>query len=116
MGRNMPHPTYGNCHNFRLSGGASLTKKPSSQAHTKWNLHDVAIQRMNAQKGWNIPQGQCLFLGTNRRNGCEGGEYDGGGYYGDCKGSVADISRCGEGEADTLEECEWGGNWNWVKG
>jgi hypothetical protein len=114
--RNMPHPTYGNCHNFRLSGGASLSEKPSQRAHIHWNLYDVAIQRMNAEKGWSIQQDQCLFLGANRRNGCEGGIYDGGGWYGDCKGSVADISRCGEGQADTFQECESGGNWNWVSG
>merc|ERR1711953_755777 len=33
--------------------------------------------------------------------------------YGDCKGSVADISRCGEGEADTFQECEKRGFENW---
>jgi hypothetical protein len=114
--RNMPHPTYGNCHNFRLSGGASLSEKPAQRTHIHWNLYDVAIQRMNTEKGWSIQQDQCLFLGTNRRNGCEGGIYDGGGWYGDCKGSVADISRCGEGQADTFQECESGGNWNWVPG
>merc|ERR1712039_893672 len=57
-------------------------------------------------KGWNIQQGQCMFLGSNRRNGCEGGKYGGGGYYGDCKGPVADISRCGQGKADTFDQCE----------
>jgi hypothetical protein len=67
---------------------------------------------MNAEKGWSIQQDQCLFLGTNRRNGCEGGRYDGGGWYGDCKGTVADISRCGEGQADTFQECEKGGHWD----
>jgi len=111
--RNMPHPTYGNCHNFRLYGGVPVIEKPARREHIVWNLHDISIERMNAQKGWSIPQDQCLFLGTNRRNGCEGGRYDGGGYYGDCKGSVADISRCGEGEADTLEECEKRGFENW---
>jgi len=111
--RNMPHPSYGNCHNFRLSGGAPLKEKPARREHITWKLHDGSIERMNAQKGWSIPQGQCMFLGTNRRNGCEGGRYGGGGYYGDCKGPVADISRCGEGKADAFEECKRGGFENW---
>jgi len=111
--RNMPHPTYGNCHNFRLTGGAPLAEKPARREHIKFNLNDLSIDRMNERKGWNIQQGQCMFLGSNRRNGCEGGKYGGGGYYGDCKGPVADISRCGQGKADTFDQCERGGFDNW---
>merc|ERR1712176_1016971 len=52
--RNMAHPTYSNCHNFRLSGGDALVSKPSNNEHITWNLEDHSIDRMNARKGWNI--------------------------------------------------------------
>jgi hypothetical protein len=108
--RNMAHPTYGNCHNFRVSGGNSLVSKPSNSKHIKWNLEDLSIDRMNSRKGWNIPQGQCMFLGSNRhndcscRNGCSQS-----GRNPKCTGAVAAISRCGKGrDAESWDECGGG--------
>lgn len=105
--RNMAHPTYGNCHNFRVSGGNSLVSKASDDKHIKWNLNDLSINRMNSRKGWNIPQGQCMFLGSNRHNDCSCRHgCSSGGRNPRCTGKVAEISRCGDGsDADSWSEC-----------
>merc|ERR1712151_848395 len=105
--RNMAHPTYGNCFNFRVSGGTSLVSKPSNNAHITWNLKDPSIDRMNSRKGWNVAQGQCMFLASNRHQGCSCSQgCTSGGRNPKCTGPTAEVSRCGEGsDAETWHEC-----------
>jgi hypothetical protein len=117
--RNMAHPTYSNCHNFRVSGGNTLASKACNNEHIAWDLNDHSIDQMNSRKGWNIAQGQCLFLGSNQHNHCLGG-----GRNPRCIGPVAEVTRCGEGKyAESRQDCAGnrggqGGDqlYNWMVG
>jgi len=99
--RNMPHSSYTNCHNFRIQGGATQTQKAANKAHIQFKLQDSGIVIAN-QNGVTIPQGQCMFSGTNTHLGCL---QTGANRSPSCVGDIADVSRCGGGTADTLEQC-----------
>jgi len=99
--RNMPHSSYTNCHNFRIQGGATQTQKAANKAHIQFKLQDSGIVIAN-QNGVTIPQRQCMFSGTNTHLGCL---QTGANRSPSCVGDIADVSRCGGGTADTLEQC-----------
>lgn len=99
--RNMPHSSYSNCHNFKVSGGPSVAK-PSGNAHIDFQLNDDAIRIINQKNNMNVAQGQCVFLATNTHMGC----IPAGQRSPICTGKVAEISRCGNSEtADNRATC-----------
>merc|ERR1711879_415906 len=63
------------------------------------------------EKGWKIPQDQCMFLGSNRHNDCTGAGGGGGGRNPKCSGPIAKMTKCGEAsEAETWDDCNGRGN------